>query len=207
MTEDLSSLVDDASRGDDRAVESLLAHYLPDIERFLRGRAPAQVLAKESGADLAQSVCREVLERLVDERFEYRGEAEFRRWLYNAAELKLKNRFRFYGRDRRAANREVGPLSTSGGPAAGEALYRTLFTPSQHAIRREELERFEEAFAGLSDDEREVIRLFHMEGLSHREIADRRGIQEGHSRTLLSRALARLAKLAHRPGEDEGGTD
>ena len=200
MTEDVSSLVDDASHGDERAVESLLTHYLPDVERYLRRHAPAQVLAKESGADLAQSVCREVLERLADERFEYRGEAEFRRWLYNAAELKLKNRFRFYGRDRRAADREVGPISSPDGPAAGEALYRTLFTPSQHAIRSEELERFEAALAGLSEDERAVIRLFHMEGLSHREIARRRGIQEGHSRTLLSRALARLARLAHQGG-------
>lgn len=196
MTDDLKALVDDASRGDVGAVESLLTQYLPDIERFLRGRAPAQVLAKESGADLAQSVCREVLERLADERFEYRGEPEFRAWLYNAAELKLKNRYRFYHRDRRAPDREVRRAPTSSREGEAESLFRTLFTPSQEAIRKEELARFEAALSALTDDEREVIRWFHMEGLSHADIARRRGIQEGHSRTLLSRALARLARLA-----------
>ena len=57
----------------------------------------------------------------------------------------------------------------------------------------------------LSEDEREIIRLFHMEGLSHREIARKRDIQEGHSRTLLSRALARLARLARQTDSDEDG--
>jgi len=60
-------------------------------------------------------------------------------------------------------------------------------TPSRAAEAAEELER---AFAALTDDERELITLFHVEGLAHAEIAARRGTSEAYSRTLLSRAGA-----------------
>ena len=180
-----------ATDGDAGAVESLLERFLPDLDRFLRRRAGPLVLHRESGADLAQSVCREVLEHLADERFEYQGEAQFKQWLYRAAELKLKNRQRFYHRDRRDPGRET-PQAES----VAERLYRSLHTPSQEAARHEEVERLERAFDELDEKARQVIAWFHVDGLSHREIAQRLGIQESYSRTLLARAMARLARLA-----------
>jgi len=192
--EDVSTdaLVDRASHGDDLAVDSLLGRYLPQVERFLRGKASPDLLARESGADLAQSVCREALERLADGRLELRGEAAFKQWLYRAAELKLKNRWRYWQAERRAPGREQDAL----GDEQERALYRSIFSPSRQAIRHEEIERFHRALEQLEEQPRQAIALFHLKGCSHAEIAQELGISESYSRTLLARGLARLAKLA-----------
>ena len=55
-------------------------------------------------------------------------------------------------------------------------------------------ERIRQFHGSLSDEQREAIALFHVERLSHAEIAARRGISESYSRALPSRALARLAR-------------
>ena len=62
-------------------------------------------------------------------------------------------------------------------------------------MAREELERIESAFDRLPEEYREVITLARIAGLSRAEIAERMGRREGAVRTLLSRALARLAEL------------
>jgi RNA polymerase sigma factor (sigma-70 family) len=203
MGKDTQVLVEDASRGDVVAVEGLLERFLPDLRRYLDRNAGALVTAKESSSDLAQSVCREVLERLGTERFVYRGEAEFKQWLYNAALYKIRARQRFYLAAMRDAGREVllpeGGSETHASSEPGIPAGSTLGTPSQAAALNEEVERLRVALSKLPQNYREVIHLAHVEGLSHKEIAERLGISEANSRVLLSRALARLATLGIQP--------
>ncbi|TAH37176.1 MAG: sigma-70 family RNA polymerase sigma factor [Planctomycetota bacterium] len=66
---------------------------------------------------------------------------------------------------------------------------------------REELERAEAAFDKLAEDEREVILLANVVGLSRAEIAAQLGKSEGAVRTMLSRALSHLAELVEESGE------
>jgi RNA polymerase sigma-70 factor (ECF subfamily) len=61
-------------------------------------------------------------------------------------------------------------------------------------MKREELERVERAFDTLRDEQREVISLAHVVGMSRAEIAAQLGKSEGAVRTMLSRALAELAE-------------
>lgn len=202
-SEDASRLVQKASAGDPVAVDALLQRFLPGLEAYLRGNAGAGVLAKESGADLAQSVCREVLEGLAQGRMEYRGEREFKQWLYQAALFKLQNRWRYYAAERRDARRETGDAAESDDPRVAELL-ASLCTPSRDAIAREDLARVSDAFRRLPAPARDVILWTRIEGLSHREVAERLGVSEAHSRVLLSRALARLATLARGAHPPEG---
>ena len=65
--------------GDAPALDALLVRHLPSLEAYVRLKAGAAVRARETLSDVVQSVCVEVL-RDAD-RFEYRGEAEFRHWL------------------------------------------------------------------------------------------------------------------------------
>ena len=206
MSDDTDRLVEGASRGDGAAIESLLARYLPDLERYVRRNAGAVVRSRESGSDLVQSVCREVLERLGSERFEYQGEAEFKQWLYRAALLKIMNRHRFYTADKRDAGREQ-PLESGMHGRAAEALHRSFATPSGDAMLREDLARIEGAFAQLKPAYREIITLAYVDGLPHKDIAARLAISEANSRVLLSRALARLAKLGITPQARSGEHD
>lgn len=194
-------LVGRASSGDREAMHALLERYLPGLQRWLRQRAGRWMAAKESSADLAQSVCREVLEHLATNRVAYRGEAQFRQWLYNTALFKIKNRRRYYHRQKRDVVREQ--LHGGDGDVAAEQLLRTLRTPSADAIVREDLARFEAAFAQLPEQCREILVMARLEGRSHREIAERLGITEGNSRVILSRVLARLARLMTED-DDEG---
>ena len=200
-----SDLVRDASQGGASAVEALLALHLPGLEGYVRRHAGGLPRDKESAADVVQSVCREVLERLRDERLEYRGEAEFRGWLYEAALLKIKSRRRYWAAERRDPKRERrgarGSASGSGGGAAlDELLPHQATTPSADAASAEEAERVRRRLDELPERYRRVIELAHLEDLSHREIAERLEITEGASRMLLSRALARLSSLVVEDG-------
>lgn len=194
MQPDERHLVEEASRGDATAIEGLVARYLPELRRFVDQRAGRDLLRKESGADLVQSVCRELFQGLRDERFEYRGEAEFKQWLYGAAILKIEGHRRHW----RAAKREAGreePLATDD----GRAPLAPSTTPSANAVLGEEKERLRAAIARLPEHYREIVDLAHLQGFSHAEIAARLSISESNSRVLLARALARLATIASRP--------
>ena len=67
---------------------------------------------------------------------------------------------------------------------------------------REEVQRVESAFDHLSEDQREVILLAHVVGLSRAEIGERMGRKEGAVRTMLSRAISRLTEIL----DEEGST-
>ncbi len=195
MAENVLALVQSASAGDARAIESLLARYLPELQGYVGRHAGALVRERESAADLAQSVCREVLQRLRDGRLRFQGEGQFRRWLYRAALMKMLSRHRYWQAAQRDARAERSVPAAPGSTAAGEACAIEPGTPSQEAAFREELERFERAFAALPETHREAIVLHHLDGLSHEEIAELKGFSPSYSRALLSRALARLARL------------
>jgi RNA polymerase sigma-70 factor (ECF subfamily) len=193
-----------ATNGDAAAIADLLVALLPGLRAYLARNAGPLVGQKESPDDLAQSVCREVLERLASERIEYRGEAQFRQWLYQAALHKLQNRHRYWRAERRDAGHEVDAGDTDAA-ARWEAFFATLSTPSDKAMRHEDLERLQRALAALEPAQREIIRLARLEGLGHAELAARFAVTESHSRVLLARAMARLVRLAQDGDRGAGG--
>lgn len=194
MDDPLQQTVGHATTGDARAIEALLVEFLPGLRAYLAQHAGGLVGKKETPDDLAQSVCREVLERLAEHRLTYQGPAQFRQWLHQAALHKLQNRHRFHRAECRDAAREVEPAASSSAPL--DAWFATLSTPSAHAMRAEDLASLERALAALTEPQRELIQLLRIEGRSHAEVAQRLGITESHSRVLLARTMARLGRLA-----------
>lgn len=176
-----------ASRGDPVAIAEVLRAYLPRLQRFVHLRLGAQLRAREDTLDIVQSTARELLEQRD---FEWRGEIEFRAWLFQAALNKIREKGRFHAADRRAMAREV-PASAASPQALGEAI-RDLATPSRAAMAREELQRLEAAFAELTEPQREVLTLARVAGLPHAVIAQRMGKTEVAVRQLLVRAMAAL---------------
>ena len=182
------------AEGDDVAVDALLERHLPGLRSYVRRNISPGVLARESSDDLVQSICREVLQNV--DAFEYRGEAAFRSWLYQAALRKMIDRHRYYCADKRDPGHETerdleAELSTE----AGTPLTTTSAgSPSSEAILHEEMQRLETGFASLSECDRAVIQLVYVRGLTHSEAARELGCSEVASRKQLSRALARLSK-------------
>ncbi len=182
-------LIREASRGSEPAIGALLERHLPGLLAFVRAHAGKQLLERDASMDLVQSACREVLQDLGQH--DYRDEAGFRHWLFLAAERKILDRARYHGRDKRAGAAAFSPSQAE--ERALLAGYSGICTPSRDAIAREELQRAEAALARLSDEHREVIVLSRIVGLSHAQIAERSGKSEVAVRSLLHRALARLA--------------
>ena len=180
--------------GSDRA--ELLEEHLAGLRAFVHLRLGRALRAKEESQDLVQSVCREVLSELPH--FEPRADATFRDWLFKTAENKIRDRWRHWQREKRSVAREVELDLTENEDASVCSDLATLCTPSRHAAGREEVARLERAFCELPPDYREVIVLARLRGLTHAQIAERLGRTELATRTLLSRALARLALAMER---------
>src|SRR5678815_592051 len=102
---DFAAEIAAARKGEPRALTSLFARNLPPLVAFIRARAGKAIAARESAADIAQSVFREVLQDA--DKIELKGEGAFRNWLFMQATRKVLDRAKFHGRDRRDAAREV----------------------------------------------------------------------------------------------------
>ena len=194
-----TELAQRASRGDEAALGDLMGRHLSALRAYVRLRAGHAVRAKESVSDLVQSACREVLCDLgPDAKL---GEAEFRQWLYRAALHKVIDRARFHKAERRDVAREVNVDRGSGGDGwAG--MYASVVSPSQAIMSKEEVHRIEATFDELDEAQREVILLARVAKLPHVEIAKTMGRTEQATRSLLSRALARLAGLLDQDPEE-----
>lgn len=192
MTDDTLVLARRAAAGDEQALATLLSRHLPAVRAFVRAHMGPQLRAHESSSDLVQSVCRELLTH--QERFQYPGEQQFLAWLYTTARRKISNRVRDLGRDKRDARREIGGLAESAMAELG-AAYARVSSPSGRALRAEEIARLEAAIDQLPEEQREVVTLAHLAGLSRAEIGEQMGKTEEAVRALLHRAKARLAIL------------
>lgn len=166
-------------------VDHLIAEFAEPLAAYLRRRAPRAILQEESATDLAQSVCREALRSLRRGALTFKGEGQLRQWLYGAADLKLLNRIR-----RRAAQKR--------GKETPEGLSQFPFddpTPSAEAAHREQSLALMDSVAELDDRTQAAIRAFYFEGKSHGTVARELGVTESHSRTIVARGLARLARI------------
>jgi RNA polymerase sigma-70 factor (ECF subfamily) len=178
-----------ASRGPgERDEAQRIADQVGALRAYVRLRLGRALRAREDSIDIAQSVVREALADV--DRFSG-GDDGLRAWLCKRAENKIRDRGRFWARQRRDTTKETGQ---SDDPEL-TAAYGSLLTPSRIAAGREELTRVERAFAQLSDDQRRVILLARVANLSHAEVALAMDRSEIATRSLLSRAIARLAVL------------
>jgi RNA polymerase sigma-70 factor (ECF subfamily) len=166
------------------------------LRAFVRLRAGDALRRRESTSDLVQSTCREVLTHL--ERFQFPDESAFRRWLFVTAQRKIADRADHYAAQKRAAAREERLASEAG--VQDEQLancYRRFSSPSRRALVRDEIEQLERAFDALTEEQREIVTLAHVVGLSRAQIAEQVGKSENAVRIVLHRALARLAEIVN----------
>ena len=186
MAEDHDELLRQTRSGDPEALEQMLARYLPRLRAFVRARAGSRLRQLESCSDLVQSACRDVLSALPS--FEFRGEAEFRSFLFRAAWRKIVDHARWHG----AQARDAGRRETFDDGGEDPSL-ASLLTPSQDLQSREELRAIEQALDRLPEEYREAIVLRRIAGMSYAEIAEELERSEGAVRNLVCRGLARLS--------------
>lgn len=172
----VAQLVERARAGEADAWEELYRRAYPRLLAYARRRLP--------DSDQARDAVSEAVTRAVAGIGRYRGDgAGFDAWLYGI--------LRHVVLDQQARTRREGPghLPDDADPAAD---------PGADALREEEADEMRAAFARLGDDDRELLELRVVAGLSSEQVAAALGRRPGAVRMAQSRALARLRRLLER---------
>ena len=182
-TTDLRSsltLLDRARAGDRAALESLIARYVPRLQRWASGRLPRWARDLADTHDLVQETLLQTFKRI--EQFEPRGEGALQAYLRQAILNRIRDELR------RAKRRPVrGELDSQ---VQGEGR-----SPLEEAIGEEALERYERALAKLRREDREAIVARIELGYTNDEIAELLGKPTANAaRMTVERAIMRLAK-------------
>ena len=167
---DSVALLQEVKTGSQAALQQLLVRHLGPLRAFVRLQVGPVLRARESESDVVQHVCVEVLQRA--DHFAFRGETQFRGWLYGAVLNVVRDRERFHKAQRRSPAREVEITD----PDALLVSYRDVSSPSSHLQAAEVARQLEAAFERLPPHYAEVLALFQVVKLSRQEVAERLGI-------------------------------
>jgi len=181
-----SALLVRAAAGDEEALAELHRRYQDAVRARVRARAPRMLRRRYDVHDIAQSVFVEVLRDLP--RFEDRGEAAFRAWLFTKVEGKVKTKLakmlKPAGGGRREVTAQSGVLARPVDRDAG---------PATHVAAGEDARRLDALVAALPPEQREIVVLRTREQLGFGAIAERLGLASADAaRMRFARAVARL---------------
>jgi RNA polymerase sigma-70 factor (ECF subfamily) len=191
--------VDSTADVDGRPLEGY-RDYLRLLARLQLG---PRLQAKLDASDVVQ----QAILRAHEFRGQFRGatEAEWLAWLRVILANALAAAVRRFGTRSRELGRErslEAELDLSSSQLEG-LLVADHTSPSQRAVRSEELLRLAGALTRLPEDQRSVVELHHLKGLPVAEVARRLGRTRPAVVGLLFRALQKLRSLLRDPGEGE----
>ena len=186
-------LIDCANRGDKVARQNLLERYRDYLRRMIAVRLDPRLAARVDASDVVQETMVEAARRMDD--YLRERPIPFYGWLRQLAEERIvDNHRRHVTAQRRSVTLEQRDHGLP--DASADALVRKLFaadtSPSNHLIRQERHERLKGALASLSQRDREVLVMRHLEQLSTAEIAAMLEISEPAVKSRLLRALIRM---------------
>jgi RNA polymerase sigma-70 factor, ECF subfamily len=197
-------LIEQAVRGDQRALGELLGRHRERLRRMVALRLDRRLQGRVDPSDIIQEACLDAARRLAE--YHERPTMPFFLWLRFLAGQRLVDEHRKHlGAAARDAGREIslyrGALPQTSSAALAAHLLGRLTTPSQAAIRAERKIRLQEALNSLDPIDREVLALRHFEELSNGEAAAVLGLDKSAASKRYARALIRLKEiLASLPG-------
>ena len=169
-----------AQGGDQRALNDLLARYLPRLRRWASGRLPPAARSLLDTEDVIQDTLVRAFKHI--ERFEVRGEGALQAYLRQALANRLTDVYRFQVR------LPVLEGVASDLPASGPS-------PLEESIGSEAAERYEAALGRLKAEDREAVILRIELDFTYDEIASALDKPSPDAaRMAVGRALARLAR-------------
>lgn len=146
-------------------------------------------------ADAADAT-QEVFIRVTRSVLGFRGESAFGTWLHRVTVNVCATTARRRG-DRRARGETAGRTAFAGPDEEGWAAVAED-DPAGRTVELDEANAVARAIRGLSAEERAIVTLRDLEGLSTREAARMLGISEGAAKVRLHRAHARLREAIDR---------
>ena len=177
---------------------------------YLRLLAGVQLDPRLRGKLDPSDVVQETLARAHEKGEQFRGttEAERAAWLRQLLASRLAAAVRRYleaGKPDAGRERLVHAAVEDSSARLESLLSAQQTSPSERAVRHEELLRLAQALAALPDDQRRAVELHHLHSLSVEDVAPELGRSESAAGGLLRRGLKRLRELMREPtGESDG---
>ncbi len=135
---------------------------------------------REMSEDLVQNV----FYRMLKYRHTFRGEGEFKSWMYHVARNVVHDEGRSARRMVKHQELDEFAERMGGGAVADE-----------HLQKNQELKALQQALARLSEESREVLVLSRFQEMKYHEIAGIMDITEGAVKVRVHRALQQLKKI------------
>ena len=184
--DDEGELVDRLRAGDESAFVALVGRYQPRLLRLAETTVGSRAVAEEVTQDTWLAVVRGV------ERFE--GRSSLATWLFHI----LLNRARSAaGRELRAGRPDEGIVEerfdTSGAWASPPEPWAERV--DDRLVAEHVCTRVQELLPRLPEQQRQVVVLRDLEGLTPADVADLLGLSDANQRVLLHRGRARLRQL------------
>ena len=203
---DTDHLIEGARLGDASARSSLLQRHRQRLRQMISVRLDRRLAARVDPSDVVQDVLLEADQKLED--YLRDQPVPFYPWLRQIAKDRLIELYRKHVRAQRRTVLREEPLALGLSEESLHQLFRRFVasgtSPSGRLLRKESSDQIRDALEQLSERDREVLVLRHLERLSTAEIAAVLGIKEGAVFTRQLRALRRLGKLLGKHlGEDQ----
>lgn len=190
-------LLADVAAGVPGSVDALLLRHRGRLKRLIQARWDQRLSRRIDPSDVIQETWIAATAKL-DDYIRYRP-IRFYPWLRAIAVQRLIDLHRKHLRGSgKSVLREVAfnhTVSSMGLHLLGQAIADQGIAPEEQVSAKEQAELLQAALEQLSDRDREVIVLRHMEGLSVADVADVLGIAEGTVKSRHFRSLTRLHAL------------
>jgi RNA polymerase sigma-70 factor (ECF subfamily) len=192
-------LLDLLDRGDKSALEHLLACHRDYVKRVVELRMDDAIRARVDPSDVVQETQMMVMNR-IDDYLQQRS-TSFRVWLRRETMEKLTDVRRQHLAQKRSVKRDLRLSEASSLSIAQQLL---AASPSRLLQRKELATQVRDAIESLSEIDREVIMLRHIEGLTNVEVAEVLNIDTAAVRQRHGRALRRLIQQLAENGVSGG---
>jgi len=191
--EQTRELVRAAGTGDLAARNALMERHRAALRRLVQFRLDRRLAGRVDASDVVQDVLLEANRRLQD--YLTDPQMPFHLWLRHLARDRMIDLHRRHHALRRTVDREQ-PLHGRFGDQSSLDLAAQLpdqeLTPAAATIRKELEQRFLEALDHLSDADREMIVMRHVEHLGNSEAAATLNLSEAAAGMRYLRAIRRL---------------
>ena len=193
-----NELLGQALQGDRKALGRLLEAQRAALHRQAERQLEGPVAVRVDASDVIQQTFLEAYRSFPQ--FAGQDARELAAWLQSILDHKVAAAIRDHtllqkrnvGRERSLDDSRAGA-----GPLKQE-LDAGHSTPSQKAIRGEEAERLSRALTALPADQREAVRLRHLEGWALADIARQLGRTPAATAGLIKRGMQALRRRMHR---------
>jgi RNA polymerase sigma-70 factor (ECF subfamily) len=196
-----SELLERARRGDGEALGRLLERHRAGLHQLAERQLGGRVAVRVAASDVIQQTFLEAHRRFGQ--FAGRAEREWAAWLRAILEHKVAGAIRDHALlQKRTVRREQSMDQDQGSePGLKHGLDAGHSSPSQKAMRVEENARLEGALGTLPEDQREAVRLRHLEGWALEDIARRMNRTPAATAGLIKRGMQALRRRLHEPGD------